>query len=258
MPTAFIDPPLKLDRISTLPSEVESTLRPLKTGKAAGSDSVNNIILKELAPPLSSSMSDLFNFSLASGKVPASWKQANVTPIFKKDNPSDVVNYRPISLLNTIGKVLEKIIHKHVYNFFHEHHVVTTLQSGFVPGDSTVNQLADVYNTFCKALDGGKEVRTIFCDISHAFDRMWHKGLVYKRKAAGISGSLLCWLTDSLDNRKQRVVLPGGISDWTDIKAGAPQGSILEPLLFLLYINDIVEYIQYLSHYLQTILASTL
>ena len=120
-------------------------------------------------------MSDLFNFSLASGKAPASWKQANVTQIFKKDNPSDVVNDRPTSLLNTIGKVLEKIIHKHVHNFFHEHHVITTLQSGFVPGDSPVNQLADVYNTFYEALDDGKEVRAIFCDISKAFDRVWHK-----------------------------------------------------------------------------------
>ena len=84
----------------------------------------------------------------------------------------------------------------------------------------------------------GKKSELFLCDISNAFDRMWHKGLVYKHKDAGISGSLLCWLTDSLDNRKQRVVLPGGISDWTDIKAGAPQGSILGSLLFLLYINE--------------------
>lgn len=94
--------------------------------------------------------------------MPSLWKLANVTPILKKDDPSNVSNYRPISLLSTIGKVLEKLIHKYVFNFFHEHEVLTTLQSGFVPGDSTVNQLVDIYNTFCKALDDGKEVRAVF------------------------------------------------------------------------------------------------
>ena len=94
--------------------------------------------------------------------MPSLWKLANVTPILKKDDPSNVSNYRPISLLSTIGKVLEKLIHKYVFNFFHEHEVLTTLQSGFVPGDSIVNQLVDIYNTFCKALDDGKEVRAVF------------------------------------------------------------------------------------------------
>ena len=141
--------------------------------------------------------------------MPSLWKQANVTPVFKKNDPSDVSNYRPISLLNTIGKVLEKIVHKYVYNFFSEHQVITTLQSGFIPGDSTVNQLVDIYNTFCRALDDGKEVRAIFCDISKAFDRVWHKGLLFKLQSVGISGSLLQWFTDYLYNRKQRVVIPG-------------------------------------------------
>ena len=118
---------------------------------------------------LSTPLTDLFNFSLSKGKVPSLWKQANVTPVFKKNDPSDVSNYRPISLLNTIGNVLEKIVHKYVYNFLSEHQVITTLQSGFIPGDSTVNQLVDIYNTFCRALDDGKEVRAIFCDISKAF-----------------------------------------------------------------------------------------
>ena len=87
--------------------------------------------------------------------------------------------------------------------FFHTHHVITILQSGFVPGDSTVSQLADVYNTFCKALDDGKEVRAIFCDIGKVFDRVWHNSFVYKLKVAGIAGSLLDWFADYLDNIKQ-------------------------------------------------------
>ena len=127
---------------------------------------------------------------------------------------------------------MKKNVHKHLLNFLNEHHVITTLQSGFVPGDSTANQLVDIYNTFCKALDEGKEILAIFCDISKAFDRVWHKGLLYKLETAGISGSLLSWFTDYLNDRLQRVVLPGGSSAWTPIKAGIPQGSILDPLLF--------------------------
>ena len=109
---------------------------------------------------------------MSSGKVPDIWKQADITPIFKKDDASDPSNYRPISLLSCIGKVLEKLAHKYVFNFFRDNAVIRALQSGFMPGDSTVNQLVDVYNTFCKALDEGKEVRAIFCDISKAFDRV--------------------------------------------------------------------------------------
>ena len=150
---------------------------------------------------------------MSSGKVPDIWKQANITPIVKRDDASDPSNYRPISLLSCIGQVLEKLIHKYVFNFFRDNAVITALQSGFMSGDSTVNQLVDVYNTFCKALDEGKEVRAIFCDISKAFDRIWHAGLFFKLSLAGIKGQLLDWFSDHLDNRFQRVVVPGAQSD---------------------------------------------
>ena len=123
---------------------------------------------------------------------------------------------------------------KHLYNHFHDNqiHVFTSLQSGFIPGDSTVTQLTFLYNTFSQALDSGKEVRVVFCDVNKAFDRVWHEGFLLKLEAAGIKGSLLTWLRSYLSDRKQRVVLPGAESKWNGIQAGVPQGSILGPLLF--------------------------
>ena len=118
---------------------------------------------------------------------------------------------------------------------------MSSLQSGFIPGDSTVKQLKYLYHTFCEALDAGKEVRAVFCDISKAFDRVWHAGLIHKLEITGVTGEALEWFRNYLGNRRQRVVLPGASSDWTYIRAGVPQGSILGPLLFLVYINDIVE-----------------
>ena len=132
-----------------------------------------------------------------------------MTPIFKKDDPSVVSNYRPISLLSAVGKVLEKVVHKHLFNYIRDHKILSDLQSGFIPGDSTVNQLVDINNTFCKSLDEGKEVRAVFCDISKAFDRVWHRGLLFKLESVGVSDYLLLWFKSYLADRKLRVVLPG-------------------------------------------------
>ena len=126
---------------------------------------------------------------------------------------------------------MENIVHKHVFNFFSANNVITSLQSGFVPGDSSANQLVDIYNTFSKALDDGLEVTADFCDISKAFDRVWHKGFLLKLKSVGLGGSLLGWFQNYLSDRKQWVVLPGGPSStWVRINAGVPQGSIFGPL----------------------------
>ena len=167
---------------------------------------------------------------------------SNVCPIFKGGNPSIPSHYRPVSLLNTIEKVLEKTVFNYTSSpIFCNLFFFTPFQSGFLPGDSTVNQPMLLYHNICKALDNRHEFCIVFFDVSKAFDKVWHKGILFKLYHAGVQGRLLEWLTDYPSNRYQRVVLNGSYSDLSFLKASVPQECILGPLLFLVYINDIVD-----------------
>ncbi len=235
-----------LDNITILQHDVYEALSKLKTNKATGPDNIGNILLKRCAPSISNVLTRIFNLSLSIGKFPKGWKIANIVPIHKKGSVHDFKNYRPVSLLPCVSKIFEKLIFKEVYLHLRRNSILSEFQSGFTPGDSTLNQLIHINDMILKSLDNFEDVIGCFLDLTRAFDTVWHKGLLYKLDKYGIRDhdngtKLYSWFKSYLSNRGHRVTIDGSRSEIRYINAAVPQGSVLGPLLFLVYINDVTS-----------------